>query len=166
MQTDQTIKVIQAALALAGLALAAVASFWIKIVNWAQDSFFPWMEKNFAPKVAKLTRDAFTVIDQYAAIPLRQMVKAAWQKLRPHLLKMAMSLEKKNSTTWIKRVVSWVIKVLEEPKVTMVETEEEVPWEDLPVEVRNAWMKNNQTNYETDVTEARDRQMETMSMTE
>jgi len=159
-------KIIEAALALAGLAIVAIITLWQKILAWAQESFFPWMEKNFVPEVAAAMRLAFTWADKNVAVPMRRAVKAAWQKLRPHLLKMAVHFEQKNHSTWIRRMTSWVVKVLKAPTVTKVETEEEVNWDDLPPEVKEVWLKNNQKAHDLDITDVRDQQVEALTMTE
>ena len=160
------INILRASLALSVLAVSAVIALWYRILDWAKESFLPWLRDNFAPNVASAMEDAFIWFDANVAVPVRRAIKTAWRKLRPHLLKMAVHFEQQSRGKWMKRMTSWVVKVLGEPKVVVVKTEEEVNWDDLPPEVKEVWMKNNQTSHELDITDVRDKQIDAMTMTE
>ncbi|MBF2090584.1 MAG: hypothetical protein IGR80_09155 [Synechococcales cyanobacterium K44_A2020_017] len=157
-------QIISKALALGALAFSAIATFWVKILDWAKDSLFPWIEKNL-PTLIDLVQDAFTWVDAKVMVPTRQIVKRAWSSLRKHLLKMAVYFERQSPSEWIRRMTSWAIEVLNsaEPKVKKIEVVEEVNWDDLPQEVRKSWMKNNESSHELDITEVRDQQITEMS---
>lgn len=159
-------EIIKVALGLAGAAFIAIIALWHKILDWAHSSLFPWLEKNL-PTILGTVKDAFTWVDNKVAVPIRRLVKSAWNKLRSYLLKMVTQFERKTQSTWIKRVTSWIIAVLDSPKPTVkkVETVEEVNWDELPPDVKEAWLKNNQSSRELNVTEARDQELEALSMT-
>jgi len=157
-------KIISQALALGALAVAAIATLWTKILDWAKSSLFPWIEKNL-PALIDLVKDAFTWVDHKVMVPTRQIVKRAWSSLRKQLLKMAVYFERQSPSEWIRKMTSWVVEVLNsaEPKVKKIEIVEEVNWDDLPQEVRKSWMKNNESSHELDVTETRDQQIAEMT---
>lgn len=159
-------EIIKAALALAGVAIVVIIALWHNILDWAKSSLFPWIEKNL-PTIVDAVKDAFTWVDNNVAVPIRRLVKAAWNKLRNYLLKMVTRFDRKTQSTWVKQATSWVIEVLDSPKPTVkkVETVEEVNWDDLPADVKNAWLKNNQSSRELNVTEARDQELGALSMT-
>jgi len=59
-------------------------------------------------------------------------------------------------------MISWVVVKLESgaPEIKKIEHEETVPWESLPQDVREAYLRNNITNKDVNVTETRDRELE------
>ena len=162
MPYDQIIK---ASLALAGLAIAAIITFWHKILDWAHSSLFPWIEKNL-PTLTNIVKDAFTWIDDKVVVPIRRVVKAAWNALRQQLLRMTAHFERQSQSKWVKRITFWVIEVLDSPKPKIKQTEvyEELDWDDLPQGAKAAWLKNNQSSHELDITEARDQELASLEM--
>lgn len=157
---------LRAALALIGVAITAVIALWHKIIDWAQDSLFPWIERNL-PSILSTVKDAFTWVDDKVAVPIRRVVKKAWEALRKYLLKTVIRLERQNASKWERRITSFVVEVLttQTPIVKKVETVEEVDWDDLPDDVRSAWMKSEQQSHDMDITAIRDQQLETLEMT-
>lgn len=157
---------LRAAIGLVGVAIAAVIALWHKIVDWAKDSLFPWLEKNL-PSILSIVKEAFVWVDENVAVPIRRAVKKAWEELRKYLLKTVIRLERRNASQWERRITSFVVEVLtpQTPVIKKVETVEEVDWEDLPKDVRSAWMKSSQQSHDLDVTASRDQQIETLEMT-
>lgn len=157
---------VRAAIGLVGVAIVAVIAVWRKIVNWAQDSLFPWLERNI-PSILSTAKEAFVWVDENVAVPIRRAVKKAWEELRKYLLKTVIRLERRNASQWERRITSFVVEVLtpQTPVVKKVETVEEVEWEYLPKDVRSAWMKSSQQSHDLDVTASRDQQIETLEMT-
>lgn len=157
---------LRAAIGLIGVAVAAVIALWHKIIDWAQDSLFPWLEKNL-PSVLSIVKDAFAWVDDKVAVPVRRVIKKAWEALRKYLLKTVIQLERLNASKWERRITSFVVEVLtpQTPTVKKVETVEEVSWDDLPDDVRSAWMKSEQQSQNMDVTAIRDQQLEALDMT-
>ena len=105
--------------------------------------------------------------DNNVAVPIRQAVKKAWEMLRQHLLKTTIQFDRQTTSKWTKRITSFAIETLtpQSPTIKKIETVEEVDWDDLPNDVRNAWMKNEQQSRTIDVTAIRDQQIETLDMT-
>ncbi|HAA28564.1 MAG TPA: hypothetical protein DCE56_13860 [Cyanobacteria bacterium UBA8553] len=106
-------------------------------------------------------------MDDKVAVPIRRVVKKAWEALRKYLLKTVIHLERRNASKWERRITSFVVEVLtpQTPIIKKVETVEEVDWDDLPDDVRSAWMKSEQQFHDMDVTAIRDQQLETLEMT-
>lgn len=157
---------VRLAFVLVGVAFAAIVAFWHKIVEWAQASLFPWIEKNL-PLIESDVKKAFAWVDNKVVVPIRRAVKKAWEMLRQYLLKTMIQFDRKTTSKWTRRVTSFLIEVLtpQTPTVKKVETVEEVSWDDLPDDVRNAWMKNEQRSHAIDVTAIRDQQIEELDMT-
>ncbi|OYQ67492.1 hypothetical protein B9G53_01165 [Pseudanabaena sp. SR411] len=158
--------VLRAALALTIAAVTAIIALWHKIIDWAQDSLFPWIEKNL-PSILSTVKNAFAWVDEKVIVPFRRVVKKAWEMLRQYLLKTTIQFDRQTTSTWTKRITSFVIETLtsQSPTVKKVESVEEVDWDDLPDDVRNAWMKNERQSMTIDVTAIRDQQIETLDMT-
>ena len=152
-------EMLKGAAAVATLAFAALVALWHKVLGWATSTLFPWIEKNL-PSLIETAREAFSQFDKYVANPIRRGIKIAWHKLRQQLLKMATHLEKISSSKWVSRTTSWVIKTLESKQVVKIEKEVEVGWDDLPSDVKEAYIKNNKNSAEFNVTEIRDKEIE------
>lgn len=140
----------------------AVAVYWTKIVNWARNSLMPWVDKNI-PELSIFVRDAFVVLDKLAT-PMRALAKAAWQRLRQTLLQQVAEFEQLASGTWLLRITSWVkvkLNALDpEPVVKRIQTEQVIPYSDLPPQVREQLLREDKTTHRIDVTKARDTEME------
>ena len=146
-----------------GIAAAlAVVALWHKILDWAKESLFPWLEKHF-PSISQDVRDAFSKIDKYVMVPIRNAVKKAWEKLRSILLKMVTWIHRKTSWAWVRTTTSWIIeKLTPKPQVKKVIAEEEVNWDELPPDLREEVLRKGKTEYEVNVTELRDKEIQEM----
>ncbi len=156
-----TVGIIIAVIGAIGAAAALI--FWYKILGWAENSLFPWINKNI-PSIEDQVRLAFATLDKVAT-PVRLAVKEAWFKLRKYLLKQTVVLQRKSSSEWVVRVTSWMVKRLESGETVPVkrETEETKSWEEVPADVREEYLRQQKTQYELNVTETRDREL--MDMT-
>jgi hypothetical protein len=141
-----------------GISAAAAFSFWTTILNWASKSLFPWLQKHLPP-LASIARTAFTILDKGVVSGIRQ-IRAAWDQLRLNLVKMFASVEGSPGTNqFIQRITSWL--KTESNQVTKVETTvSNVPWHELPDEVREQLLRTGNDNYELDVTEKREEELE------
>jgi hypothetical protein len=156
MNSSDSIKVIFAAIG------AAIVYFWHQVADWARESFFPFVKKHL-PDILEHVENAFKWIDNIV-VSIRRVIKAAWNKVRQYLLKMAMFFEKTSSNTWVRKTASYVIKTLESKTVTKQVVEEEINWDDLPTEVRKAWMKSTENNFEIDYTAEQDKNVDSLEM--
>ena len=143
-----------------GVSATFALIFWDQILGWAQDSLFPWIENNI-PLIEDVVKEAFIAVDEVAS-SIRKTARKAWKKLREFLLKQVVKLERKSSNKWIRRVTSWVIKVLEsgEKVPVKVETEGKVNWDELPEDVRKEFLSKGKSESEIDVTKNRDDEMD------
>lgn len=159
---------VQIIAAIFGVVATVALTLWDKILKWADNSLFPWIEQNLSPNIADSVRGAFAFIDRIA-VPIRRAVKQAWENLRQFLLKMVVDFQQKSSSNWIKRVTSYIIRVLspkksDKPEVVRVVSEEHIDPDFLPPDVREAWLRKAQKNYEVDATDTRDKEIAQLSM--
>ena len=146
---------------LIGLGLAATVVFWHQILTWGESNVFPWFERHL-PTLAPYVRQAFSRVDNVVT-SVRRAIKEAWDRVSQYLLKQVVELNRKTtSNTWVQQVTSWVIDVSgynNEPVVKQITTETEVPYDNLPQDVREALLRRQQTSFEKDVTEIRKQEM-------
>ena len=149
-----------------GVASTLVLIFWEQILEWAKDSLFPWIQRNI-PLIEDVVKEAFIAVDKVAT-PIHKTIREAWEKLREYLLKQLVKLEKQSSNKWIRRVTSWIIKVLTSGKKVPVKvvTEEEVNWYELPEDLRKDYLRNGKSEMEIDVTKYRDYEIDQIKMSE
>ncbi|MBE9145429.1 hypothetical protein [Planktothrix mougeotii] len=147
------------------LTISAGAAFilWNRVLQWALDSLFPWVEVNI-PTLAPIVREAFAILDNIGT-PTRRTVKQSWEKVRQYLLKQVLQFERQSSDTWVRRVTSWLVPVLKsnEPvrKAKKVTTEEDVDCydESMPPEVRQAFIRREEKMTEFDITKMQDEEL-------
>lgn len=134
-------------------------TFWHKILDWAETSLFPWLERKY-PLILDTVKNAFVALDKLTA-PTRLAIKKSWEKLREYLLKQIVHLEKNAPNQWIKRVTSWLIQILENGQEVPVkiETEEFLTHDELPDDVREAWIRRQEKTADFNTTELRDQEL-------
>lgn len=145
------------------VSVAAALAFWEKLMMWVFDSLFVWLKDNL-PKLAKFTEDAlklaFTVI-KTASEELIQAVKEAWKAIRPFLFELRINFQKEAST-WVRVIRSKVLKVDDagkQPIFVTRELTEEIGFEDLPADVREAIIRGSENSREINIKELRDREL-------
>jgi len=142
-----------------GISFVVAVALWHKILDWAEESLFPWLKKHF-PSILPSVKEAFWFIDDKVMTPIRDAVKKAWKKLRDRLLKMVTKIHRKTSWEWVRTTTSWIIvKLTPKPEVTKVTTESSVNWDELPSDVREEFLRKGKTDYDLNVTELRDKEM-------
>ena len=147
------------------LTISAGAAFilWNRVLQWAFDSLFPWVEVNI-PTLAPIVREAFAILDNIGA-PTRITVKQSWEKVRQYLLKQVLQFERQSSDTWVRKVTSWLVPILNsnEPvrKAKKVTTEEDVDFYDegMPPEVRQAFIRWEEQMTEFDIIKIQDEEL-------
>lgn len=134
-------------------------TFWGKILNWASKTLIPWIEKNL-PGLAEYVTDAFLVLDGLATAA-RRKIKNAWEHLREYFLKILVQYEQNTQNEWVKRITHWAIPNLKKKsEVVRVVAEQKVDVDSLPDDVRQEWLKRNNTTQDINVTQLRDRELE------
>jgi hypothetical protein len=102
-------------------------------------------------------------------VAMRNTAKLAWREIRSKLLKQLTRLERTSNDEWLVTVISWVRDVLPDSRddvVTQIVTEQTVDFEDLPDDVRSAYLRSNVTVREVDVTRMRDQQFIELGLTD
>lgn len=141
-----------------GLTASAAILFWHKVLDWAERSLFPWVERNI-PALAPIVRKGFAQLDKIA-VSTRRAVRAAWEKLRTVLLQTVVTLQRRNSSVWLQQVTSYVVRILNGKRTPVkIVTEEEVGYDELPDAVREEYVRQNRTHAELDITKARDQEL-------
>ena len=143
--------------------VAVALALWEKFMVWVVDSLFVWLKENL-PNLAKISDDAlklaFTVVKQ-AAEELLQAVREAWKKIRPFLFELRMNFQKEASS-WIRVIRSKVVRLDEaskQPVFIAKEVTEEIGFEDLPSDVREAIIRDTGKVHEINIKELRDREL-------
>ena len=143
--------------------IAGIASYWDQVRSWVEMNVIPFVHIHF-PQIEEIAREAFTSLDN-VVVNLRNAVRQAWARLREVLLKVVVELERVSTANWIRRVKSWMIKNATEGKATVRETEETMNWDELPPDVREAFMKKNITHTRDDYTAVRDAEILSLGYT-
>lgn len=143
------------------ISVGAALIFWNRVLQWAFDSLFPWVDVNI-PNLASIVREAFAILDNIGA-PTRRSVKQSWEKVRQYLLKQTLQFQKQSSDTWVRRVTSWLIPFLHSsdsfPKVNQRIETVDVDFYDLPDDVRQAFIRREEKMTELDTTKTRDEEL-------
>lgn len=160
------VQVLLAFLVLVTVAVALI--FWNQILNWADQTLFPWIRDNL-PGLEQYVRHAFAEVHKVVGpirrniITLKQFteIKGAWEILRKYLLKVLVQFELNTQYQWVKRITTWATRKLESSmQVVQIVAEEIVKDVDsLPDDVRQQWLKLGKTTQEMDVTKTRDSEL-------
>jgi hypothetical protein len=147
--------------------LEAAIAFWNELLEWIFTSMLVWIQADLSPLFAESAKIAFAALTQ-VTVATYQIILEAWNTLRQVLLEAVVEFHKSSlsSHNWVRNLNSVLIKVLEngQPVLLKREVEEAVSWDNLPTEVRSAWLGSSQTNYKVDVLETREKELQAMSM--
>jgi len=147
---------------LAGVSIAATVVFWNRILEWVQDSLLPWFHTNL-PSLAPYVEGAFVALD-HLVVSAKRAAFAAWNYIRSFLLKATVYFEKRSSG-WLRRTISYVRRSLEPNAPVYKKTEEqEVPYEELPGDIREQMLRSGRNSPAIDATRARDEEFIRMGM--
>lgn len=121
--------------AAAGLTLVS----WAYIVHLFQVFLIPFLRSTLGDTVADAMASIVSKVDDAATFVQRQ-AKVAWQSFKSRVGIWKTTFKKKNADTVTSK--SEAIVKTEENKFIRRSVEEELKWEDLPEEIRHAYMKN------------------------
>ena len=151
------------------LLLEAALSLWQEILIWTYATVLTWVQNDMLPLMEESVRLAFMTAAIMTASLLKE-IQAAWVEIRRFLLEAFIEFEQSThaSDKWVKRISAILIKVLdnEQPVVVKREAEEVVDWDDLPADVRALWLKHDQENHRIDVLDMREKELESMTLTQ
>jgi hypothetical protein len=159
MPEPVTLFVVTAITAVLAIGAIAALTMWENILRWAQASLFPWLDQ-YLPEIAGDVRQAFVNIDN-AVVALRREVQAQWRILRRSLLKQTVEIARNYLGRWSVVTTNWLIRKLDASEQTVVKqtTTEEVPYDELPSEVREEYILADQESKEINVTKTRDQEL-------
>ena len=152
-----------------GLLIEAAFALWQEIVLWTCATLLLWVQTDMIPLMADAVELAFMMAAVVTASLLRAM-RAAWADVRKVLLEAFIEFEQstQSSDKWIKRITATLISSIEtaKPLVVRKEVVEEVDWDKLPDDVREAWLKSaHPEKHKVDIVDAREKQLEIMTLT-
>ncbi len=138
----------------AGVLLAVTVTFWGQICDWYSQHARPWIQRHL-PEFAPLIHDAFVALDKLASAA-RRRVRAAWNKIRPHILQAIIEFRRLHDGEWLRRVESFV--QTQEGPVYKVTEEHAMAWDELPESVREAALQRRSVA-PVDFVQTRDREL-------
>lgn len=146
------------------IAIQVAVVIWEQILAWTYSNFLTWIQKDMILMLEKTVKLSFIAVTKIT-YEIVNAVKKAWQEVKQVLLEMIVQFENVASS-WKKRSKSTVVKHIEanQPVFVRREIEEELDWDSLPQEVREAWLKGSQYNYKIDFIETREKELETIMM--
>lgn len=131
---------------------AALVATWTKVLDWVRKDVVPWLSR-INPKLADLAKDALVLIDVGVT-----RVRRAWSVLREQIVKSVVEFAQKSNNEWLIRTVTWLRVGPKEVQERVVERS--VPFHELPDEVREEWVRRNQSEAVIDVAKTRNRELE------
>jgi hypothetical protein len=145
--------------ALLSISSAASIALWPRILTWVDDHLRPFLQRHHPELVGLLAR-ALIPLDG-VAVEARRAAREAWRQIRSRLLKHLMTIERNIDGRWTVKTVSWLRQRTEQgtPRTVEVRTERTVPFEELPADVRAAYLRGEAHRREIDVTRTRDREL-------
>lgn len=163
MYQDNLTKVLEKVFA---IAIQVALVVWEQVLAWTYSNFLTWIRKSMIPMLEESVKLAFIGVNKII-YKILDTVKEAWQKVKQVLLEMVVKFERvASSTAWKKKSTSTIFKKFEanQPVFVKREIEEDLDWDNLPPEVRKAWLKGSQDNYKIDVMEIRNKELEALVM--
>ncbi|MCS6798512.1 MAG: hypothetical protein NZ898_08275 [Myxococcota bacterium] len=134
---------------LVGLAAtAAVTMFWHEVREWAQTALADFIGRWLGSDAREAFLEVLCAVDRFVTNVRRAVLQWA-ERLRALLLKATVAIERVTSNRYVKRLVAYVregLEALAPTKVKKVTVTEDVAWEDLPDEIRAAFLRGESSN--------------------
>ena len=127
-----------------GLADAA-ARLWAKIVGWARDSAYSWLQIHI-PSLAEDFLQCMEFLDGLVVVGIR-VVRTAWAKVKQSLLSMAVEIEQTTDQDWVRRASSYWADALSQNRVMKTTTTQVLTYDDLPPEIREQFLRRGKTKF-------------------
>jgi len=129
----------------------ALVVVWDKIIEWAQDALFPWLDV-IAPWLGQLARTALVAVNRVVGA-VRKAAIEGWRELRRYLLKVTEQFERTASGRYLVRIISWLRRSLEEQTVQKRTEEQTVAFDDLPADVQDAFLHGRSSEVDVSATQ-------------
>ncbi len=143
-----------------GIVTGALVALWEAIMLWTRSSLLTWFRANI-PILADVVEDAFIFLDRNLMSPLRAIALNAWRQIRGVLLKVLQKIVV-TARACLSRIESYIARTVgDEQRFVRVISETEVDWSELPLEVREQMLRNQEetATYTVDVLEVREREL-------
>jgi hypothetical protein len=148
---------------LASLAFGVAVTFWDNVRTWVEDHLLPLIHNRF-PEYEQLAREAYAKLDG-VAVKIRNLARRAWKKLKEIILKQVVILERNTSSSWVRKIRTWLVKSLDQPNTaTVTETTEDIAWEDMPDDIRAEITRRGLHRVEENYRERRDQEFEMLEL--
>lgn len=152
------------------MVLEAAFVLWQELMIWTCSELLKWVKTDMIPLMEESIRLAFMATALIAA-SLIKTVELAWKEVRKFLLEAFVEFEKSTRTSdkWVRKITAVLIKSLDatRPVVVKKEVEEEINWDNLPSDVRAAWIKKNRSpTQKIDLIATREQELEALQITQ
>jgi hypothetical protein len=141
----------------AGALLGVAVLFWQQICDWYAEHTKPWLLRHL-PSLASSIHEAFKALDN-VAVAVRTAIRAAWQRVRPHILQAVIEFRRLHDGEWVRRIESFLTDA--GGQVCKVTEEQVMAWDELPDSVREAALERRRAA-PVDFVQSRDREVFTM----
>lgn len=122
------------------VAAVALTAFWDELRTWASTRLARTVGELLGPDARELLLDLLVAADD-AISAVKRAGRALWARVQDLLLKATVAVEQRTDNRTVRTLTAWLKKrVNGEERVYRVVYEEEVPWEDLPAEVRERFI--------------------------
>jgi hypothetical protein len=125
----------------------AAAQLWARIVGWARDSAYPWLQDHL-PSLAEDFMQCMDFLDGLVVKSIR-VVRAAWTNVKQYLLSMAVEIKQNTDTEWVRRASGYWIDALNQNKVMKTTETQILNWDELPPDIREQFLRRGKTNFTT-----------------
>lgn len=127
------------------LATTAVATFWNSIREWATTTLADAIGRILGDKFREAFLDLVVAVDEVVT-RLRRAVRSVAEVLKQALLRAAVTILKRSRNEYVQHLCAYVQRALggEKPRVFKVVHEEELAFEELPDDVRAAFIRGQQ----------------------
>ncbi|HEU5383808.1 MAG TPA: hypothetical protein VFV38_51065 [Ktedonobacteraceae bacterium] len=145
--------------------LVAIGSFfatlWAILIDVFREYYYYWAER-VLPQLKMFAQEAWIKLDK-VAIPIKRAAKKAWRELRRYLLKQTLDVLQISPNHWAYKIISWFMpSETDFSRVIRTEEQVDVPYEDLPADVREEILRRQQIR-QMDIVKTRDEEMELVS---
>ena len=138
-----------------------LATLWAILVDMFYEFYYYWTQR-VLPQLTIFAREAWIQLDK-VVMPLKRAAKKAWRELRRYLLKQTLDVFQISPNHWAYKIITWFMpSETDFGKVTRTEEQVNVPWENIPPDVRAEILRRQQIE-QVNVTETRDAEMELVS---
>lgn len=126
------------------VAAVALTTFWDELRSWASTRLADAVGDLLGEEARELLLDLVVAADD-AVSAVRRAGRALWARIQDTLLRATVAVERSTDNRYVRKLTTWLKKTVQgQERVYRVVYEEEVPWEDLPADVREQFIHRRQ----------------------